>query len=66
MARILNKLRPEEEILCGSVADAEAKLDEIRKERKARRGWSVVEDEDGSYRVSDDQGRLDGIYSIED
>jgi hypothetical protein len=63
-------LRPEDEgDLYGSLEGAKTKLDEMLKERRARRGWLVseIDDEDGrSYKVSNEQGRLVAIYYIEE
>jgi hypothetical protein len=67
-ARIVNKLRPEDATSCGSPAEAHAKLAKMLKERKAR-GWTVreIEDDGGlSYEVLDEQGRLEGLYYIDE
>jgi len=66
--RVVNKLDPEHETLCESLAIAEVKLDEILKRRKAEGCLvSEIEEEDGRlYRVSDAQGQLVGIYYVDE
>ena len=67
-ARIKNKYAPEDEgPLYGTVAEAEAALQDMLKRFKSR-GHMVTEteDEDGRlYGVSDEEGRPVGIYYIE-
>lgn len=68
-ARVRDRLRPEDEgDLYGTLEEANAKLDGMLKDRRAR-GWLVSEiddEEDRSYKVSDENGRLVAIYYIEE
>jgi hypothetical protein len=68
MARIVNRMDPDNDDLFGSTAEAEAKLTEMLKRWEAE-GFSVsvVEEEDGpAYSISDKNGRPVGIYYVEE
>lgn len=68
VARIVNKLAmPAEGILCGSLAEAEAKLEEMLNQFRAR-GFRVSETKDDEgvlHNVLDQDGRPVGIFYIE-
>lgn len=69
MARIVNKLNPTAATLCGSLKEAKEKLDGMLRERRARGGWSVIEERDNDgpvYRVVNERGVTEEILYIEE